>query len=192
MPDEATTTQASAAPAVAEQAQADASAATKNTEPTSAEQMIPKSRFDEVNNRLKAIEAESVKAAKAAQDAETKRLAEEGKYKELFEKQQADLLAAQQVAKANELRLLQRDAATKTNLPAALADRLKGETLEEMVADAQSILDALPKPTAPNINANAGMGGGLGAGQLTEAQINEQAVRMGVNPKLLKQQYGLQ
>lgn len=146
-----------------------------------------------VNERLERERTKSQKdAAKAQADAEAKVLAEQGKYKELFEKQQAELTAAQQAAKTNEMRLLQRDAATSTGLPQPLADRLKGETLDEMVADAKSILAALPKPAAPNINASNGAGGAPVAGQMSDREINEQAVRMGVNPKLLKQQYGMQ
>ncbi|MBU0511038.1 MAG: hypothetical protein KJ638_04970, partial [Chloroflexi bacterium] len=47
---------------------------------------------------------------------------------------------------------LQRQAAEKTGLPPVFADRLKGETLDELVKDAEAILKALPKPPQPNVN----------------------------------------
>lgn len=39
----------------------------------------------------------------------------------------------------------QRDAAAEANLPSIFADRVKGETLEEMKADAVKLAEALPK-----------------------------------------------
>lgn len=95
-------------------------------------------------------------AQKAREEAEAKALAEQGKYKELFEKQQADLQAAAARVKALELNTLRQDVAAKVGLPAAFVDRLRGETAEEIEADAKSILAAIPKPTAPNINSYSG------------------------------------
>lgn len=95
-------------------------------------------------------------AQKAREEAEAKALAEQGKYKELFEKQQADLQAAAARVKALELQTLRNNVATKVGLPAAFVDRLRGETEAEIEADAKSILAIIPKPTAPNINANSG------------------------------------
>jgi hypothetical protein len=157
----------------------------KNTE-TPAEPMIPKSRFDEVNNRLKAIEDENKKAAKLAQDAEAKRLADEGKYKELYDKQQAELQTAQAEAKAAAVKLMQRDIAAKTNLPLPLAERLRGETADEMEADAKAILAALPKPAAPNINANSGAGGAPAAGQMDDAKKQQMADKYGIDPRYIQ------
>ena len=58
---------------------------------------------------------------------------------------------------------LQRQAAEKAGLPPVFADRLKGETLEELEKDAKAILEALPKaqqpkgnPTNPGANATGG------------------------------------
>lgn len=139
-----------------------------------------------IKERLEQASTKAQKdAAKIKADAETQSLAEQGKYKEIADKLQADLTAAQQAAKATEQKLLQRDAATQANLPAVLADRLKGETLDEMVADAKSILAALPKPVAPNINANTGAGGAPAAGQLSDADKAELGAVLGVNPKYM-------
>lgn len=158
-------------------------AGAQTTETSTAEPMIPKSRFDEVNNRLKAIEAEAAKAKKAQTDAETQALAEQGKYKELFEKQQADLAAAQADAKTAAAKLLQMKVAGATKLPAAFAELLKGETEEEMTAHAQTLLAAMPKAAAPNINDASGTGGAPGAGNLDEATKQRVADRFGVDPR---------
>lgn len=136
-----------------------------------------------VNERLERERTKSQKdAAKAQADAEAKVLTEQGKYKELFEKQQADLQAAQAEARQASIKVMQRDIASKTNLPLALAERLRGETLEEMEADAKNILAALPKPAAPNINASNGAGGAPAAGQLSEADKQRIADKYGVDP----------
>ena len=71
--------------------------------------------------------------------------------------------------RANELRLkdMRRDAAESAGLPKALADRLKGETLEELEADAALILASLPVKTAPKLDPTNP--GGLQTGE-TEAE----------------------
>lgn len=139
-----------------------------------------------IKDRLDQERAKGEKAAaKAKADAETAALAEQGKFKEIADRALADLAAAQAEAKSSALRLLQRDVAAKTNLPAALADRLKGETEEEMEADAKGIMAALPKPAAPNINANPGAGGAPAAGQLSDAEKQRIADKYGVNPKFI-------
>lgn len=152
---------------------------------TKPEIMIPKQRFDEVNDRLKALEAEREKAAAELSTAEKKRLAEEGKFRELYEKQQAELETERKARRDTELRLIRQQAASETKLPAILADRLQGETLEEMVADAKKILASLPKPPAPDINPGSGGGAAPKAGELTPEQKAELASAYGVNPKFM-------
>lgn len=131
------------------------------------------------------LEQERVKSEKAAAkikaDAETQSLTEQGKYKEIADKLQAELAAAQAEARQASLKVMQRDIASKTNLPLALAERLRGETPEEMEADAKSILAALPKPAAPNINASNGAGGAPAPGQLDDAAKQRIADKYGVD-----------
>ena len=83
---------------------------------------------------------------------------------------------AEAEAKARELELnaLRRAAAEKVGLPGALADRLRGETPEEMEADAKSVLAALPKPQAPDIN--NGAGGAKGNAQTPELRREFEAM----------------
>lgn len=190
MADEQKATETAAEPANANPASANAPAEAKNTD--NAEHMIPKARFDEVNKKLRDLEKQAEQAAKASSEAEQKRLAEEGKYKELFERQQAELAKAQAEAKNATLTMLRREAAAKVGIPARLADRLQGETAEELEADAKAILADLPKPAAPNINSQPGPGGAPRPGTPTDAEIVEKAARLGVKPDLMKQGYARQ
>jgi len=64
---------------------------TKNT----GSHMIPKNRFDEVNQKYKDAEKRYKALEKAAQDAETKRLKESDDYKALYEKAQATITELQ-------------------------------------------------------------------------------------------------
>ena len=66
--------------------------------------------------------------------------------------------------KAKTVRTMQIEVAAKLGIPAALSDRLHGETLEEMEEDAQAILAVLPKQkAAPNTGAtNPGEQAGSG------------------------------
>jgi len=57
----------------------------------SEEHMIPKSRFDEVNQKFRDAEKRFKALEKAAQDAETKRLQESEDYKALYEKAQGTI-----------------------------------------------------------------------------------------------------
>jgi len=84
--------------------------------------------------------------------------AEEQKRKEaeLSEAQKLSKRLAETEAELKQLRIdrLRRDAAAKVDLPLVFADRLVGETPEELEADAKKILEALPKaPKTPNIGA---------------------------------------
>ncbi len=137
-----------------------------------------------INERLQQERSKGEKAAaKAKSDAETAALAEQGKYKEIADQATAKLAAAEQAAKAAEMRLLQRDVAAKTSLPLPLAERLRGETLEEMEADAKAIMAALPKPAAPNINPSNGTGGAPAPGALDDAEKKRIADKYGVDSR---------
>lgn len=106
--------------------------------------------------RLKAEEQKRVDA----QLTETERL-----------KKQADELAAKNAKLESDI--LRRDVASETGLPVIFADRLKGASKEEMLADAAELLKALPpqeKQKAPHLanpNPNAA------ASAETEAQKRE-------------------
>jgi hypothetical protein len=190
MADEATTTTVSTENAQATEATANAAPATGDATGTNSgntERTFTQADLDRIiDDRLKQERGKAEKAAAKAQaDAEAKVLAEQGKYKELYDKQQAELQTAQAEAKAAATKLLQRDVAAKVNLPLPLAERLRGETADEMEADANTLLAAMPKPAAPNINANSGAGGAPAVGQMSDAEKRELAARLNVNPKYM-------
>jgi hypothetical protein len=142
-----------------------------------------------VRDRLASAQRKADEAAKkAAADAEAKALKEQGEYKTLYEKLQAELEQERTRAKALEVAGMRRDVAARLQLPVGLVDRLRGETMEDIEADAAALLAALPKPTAPNINAGngSGAGGATLPGGLTEASIREQATRLGVGFEAFK------
>lgn len=85
--------------------------------------------------KLEAIE----KAEQEKKDAELSEL-------EKTRKRLAELEAEATKLKRGEL---QRQAAEKAKLPPALAGRLQGETLEDLIADAEELAKTLPKPQAP-------------------------------------------
>ena len=86
-----------------------------------------------------------------------------------MEKLQKQLADAQAKADALARENAQRKAADDAGLPAAFADRIKGETPEDMLADAKSLLEAMPKqPATPKITpTNPGAGAGK-AGETDE------------------------
>lgn len=125
------------------------------------------------------------KATKAQQEAEAKRLAEAGEYKKLYE--QAEAKAQQEAARAQALELatMKRNVAEKLGLPSALAARLQGDNEVDLETDAKTLMAALPKPSAPNINSAPGAGATPTPGAMTPEQKAELAARYGVNPKYL-------
>ena len=136
-----------------------------------------------IAERLEREKGKATKAADAARaEAERKSAEEQGKWKELYEKQQSELTQAQAKARELELGKQRSDVAAKVGLPVALADRLRGETPEEMETDAKAMLAALPKPAAPNINNGAG-GQAAGASAMDEAERIRLASIYGVSAK---------
>ena len=106
-------------------------------------------------------------AKKAAAELEHyKKLEEERKQAEMTESERlkAELGKLQSELTAKTVRTMQIEVAAKLGLPAALSDRLKGETLEEMEEDAKAILEVMPKQkAAPNLGAtNPGEKAGSG------------------------------
>lgn len=131
-----------------------------------------------VTERLAKERTKSEAAVKRAQEEADRKAAEQqGQYEQLYKDAQAKLDAAEARAKALELAGLQRQVADKVGLPAALAERLRGDTLEDLEADAKAVLASIPKPAAPNLNNEAGAGGKPGTqnaglyGGLTEQQF---------------------
>jgi hypothetical protein len=102
-----------------------------------------------VKERLQREQARSVEAAqKAAAAAEAKALAEQGDYKKLYEKAQADAAATAARIKAMELESLRSTIGRKLGLPETLHGRIQGEDEAAIEADANALLAALPQAQA--------------------------------------------
>jgi hypothetical protein len=125
-----------------------------------------KAELARVQAALKEANSEAAgrrKKLEAFEAAEAKR--KESEMSEL-QKAQAKLAEYETRIKAHDREKVQAEIAAKTGLPAAFASRLKGETPEELEADAKSLLEALPKPAGkqtPTLNPTnpAGASGGL-------------------------------
>jgi membrane protein involved in colicin uptake len=143
----------------------------------------------ERRHAVKALQAE-LAALKSERDAAaTQAMTEQGKFKELYEaaeKRAADEAAAraelEQRIKAQETALLRQRIATEKGLPAALVDRLQGETPEELAADADVLLAALPRPNAPALD--GGTRGAAGRG-LSPQDAKAIANRFNIDPRYL-------
>ena len=111
-------------------------------EPERAMELIRKQR--EENKALKKAALELEKYKQREEERKKAEMTELERLKAEYDQAQAEL-------KASRLRTMQIEVAAKLGLPAALSDRLHGETLEEMEEDAKAILEALPKQkAAPN------------------------------------------
>lgn len=137
--------------------------------------------------RLAEEKAKNLKATEAAQaKAKADTLKEQGEYKTLYEETAAKLEQEQKARRELELTGLRREAGAKYKLPTAWADRLRGETLEELEADAKALSATLPKPGAPNMNDLPGGGAGTGAVAKTEAEIAAISSALGIPAQYLK------
>jgi hypothetical protein len=175
------------AEATTEQVPAGTPAEALKTDNDPQEHMIPKSRFDAINDELKQLKKLAAQEQKQREAEAAEQLKVQGEYKTLYEKEQAKRLEVEQRAKALELEGFRRDVVARKNLPAGLAEWLKGETLEDLEANADKLLANLPKPAAPNINAgDASAASPKLPGGMTEAMIREQANRLGVGFEAFK------
>lgn len=145
------------------------------------------------------LEREKAKAQereqKAREEAERKAAEEQGKFKELYEQAQARIEQEEKARKALELKMLRQQVAKQVGIPDALADRLVGETQEELEADAKQLLETLPKadPKAPSLNGGAG-GKNRGPGTPIPSleEMKEMAAVYGVTVDSLKKVYGVE
>ena len=102
------------------------------------------------------------KARQAEELSEAEKKRKEAEMTEV-QKLQAELEKSKAELKATQLIEMRRAAAAKVELPVAFADRLRGETPEELEEDAKKLLEALPK--APKIPALGATNPGTGASQ---------------------------
>lgn len=138
---------------------------------------IEKLRAEIKELKPKAKQAEELSAAEQARkEAE---MTELQKLQSTLEKTQAEL-------KATKLSELRHAIAAKVELPQVFADRLQGETPEDIEADAKKILEALPKaPKPPAVNAT-----NPGAGASQGETIDQQRARVyGTGQNVLSPEY---
>jgi hypothetical protein len=109
-------------------------------------------RAKELIAKLRAVEKQGKADARKLADYEAKEQAHLEEEKSELQKAQDRADQAERKARAAELAVMRRDIAEKVNLPKALADRIKGETPEEMEADALTILAAMPAKVPPALN----------------------------------------
>lgn len=137
--------------------------------------------------KLKDLEAAMQQQATAAQAEEAKRLAEQGEFKALYEKALSELEAArpaqqrlaaliEQTAASNQKRLDAIPAAMKSLVP-EYDDPLK------LAAWLDANASVLTKPAAPSLDGGAGGASSVG---ISDAELEAQAVRLGISPKLYK------
>lgn len=132
-----------------------------------------------IADRLKR-EREKQQAAvdKARSDAEAKALEQQGEYKALYEKAQADAQAAADKLARMELDQLRRDAAQAAGIP-QLWQRLQGETADDLAADATA-LAAFVAPAQPangQRTATPPTPAAQGTRGITEEERRQKAVR---------------
>lgn len=163
------------------------SAETKNTE----EHSIPKSRFDEVNQKYKDAMKRADALEKAANEAETKRLKESEDYKALYEKSQATIAELQPKADGadNALATLKEVLAAQIE---AIPEAKRGLIPDELSTEKQLAWIAknrqhLSKAQPFDIGAGEMGGSGSDAIALTPAQ-REMAKKLGVSEKSYAEQ----
>lgn len=139
----------------------DVEVVTETAEP--AEPMIPKSRFDEVNEQRKALKQQIDDAEKARVELEKQKLKAEGDFKSLYEEALADADALRSTIANMQREQMIAQVATETGLPVALTSRLHGDDYDELLADAQAIMESVAvvtQPKAPNLTPGASSSNG--------------------------------
>lgn len=116
-------------------------AGAQNSDTSGENKMVSIERFNEVNNKLKKLEEDAAKATKAQQEADEKRLKEEGKHKELADSLQAKLGDLEPQHKA----LTERVAQLEEKLAAGLELEIKDWPVEVKALDPGKDADLLAR-----------------------------------------------
>lgn len=105
---------------------------------------VPYDRFKEVNDALKATQKRLEKIEADQKKAADEQAAKQGEWEKLAKEREAEL-------KAERLARLRLEVAGKKGIPVDLVDRLKGESLEDMEKDAESLLQFLKPKEGPGV-----------------------------------------
>ncbi|MBN1991349.1 MAG: hypothetical protein JW953_01500 [Anaerolineae bacterium] len=136
--------------------------------PRSWDEVFQHQRFKELNSRAKKAEAELQQLQEAEKKRSDKEAAEQGKWQQLAEQREIEL-------KTERLKRQQLEIASKKGLPPDLAPRLRGDTVEEMEADADILLTFMKPGEGPGVPP-AGRGSGskpLDLSKMTPKEIRE-------------------
>lgn len=116
---------------------------TKETKPTAEQEpkVIAYDRFKEMNDKAAKLQTQLDAIEKQRKTDEEKKLADQKQWQELAELKEKEL-------KTKDAELLRLKIAHQKDLPFELVDRLKGETEEEISADADRLLEYV-KPEDP-------------------------------------------
>jgi ribonucleoside-triphosphate reductase len=143
------------------------SAVTKNSDNS---HMIPKTRFDEVNNRSKELEKELAAVKEALNKAQTSRLEEQEQYKELYEKTASELSEIKPIAE--QISVYKKTVGTLLEAQVAEIPEEMRSLIPEELGDVQKLnwiarnRTLLMKPAGPDIGA-----GNRGSGSSTGTEI---------------------
>ncbi len=112
---------------------------------------VPYERFKQVNDALREMQERLAQVEEERKEAEERELKEKEDWKTLAEKREAEL-------RMERLARLRLQVATMKGIPVAMADRLRGETEEELLKDADVLLPLLRPVEGPGVPP-AGRGG---------------------------------
>jgi ribonucleoside-triphosphate reductase len=155
------------------------------TDQAKTDHMIPKTRFDEVNNAKKELEARLAAMEKAAKESEEQRLIEKESFKELAEKRQAEIEALRPkaaVAEESEITLKAVLEAQVAELPESVRDMVPEGTTSYKLKWLAQHKAKLMKPAPYDIGAGRMGGGAPDMVTLTPEEIAA-AKRTGVKPE---------
>lgn len=139
-------------------------------EPAAETVSITKAEWEKVQSALKEANKEAASRRKRLEELEAADKQKKDAEMSELEKLQKKVQEAESKAAKLEREAHQREVAAKVGLPAAFANRIQGETPEDMETDAKALLEAMPKPAQkPNPQNPTNPGANAGQGE-TEAQ----------------------
>jgi hypothetical protein len=126
---------------------AESPAEAQNTDerpPETWDQVFEHPRFKKLLERAKTAESQIAEFEKARKAAEEESLTEQQRWQELAEKREQELAEAQRQVEEITISAMRTRIAAKMGLPEALAERLRGDTEDEITADAKALQKLIP------------------------------------------------
>lgn len=125
------------------------------------------------------LRRENASHRKQVESAEKSAAEQQGKFQELYEKEQQERKALEAKLRDLELSDVRRKAGVKYGLPDALAARLRGDDEDAIFADAKIVAAALPKQVAAN-DARNGTGAATAPETFGGMTLDQVAQRYGI------------